>query len=562
MRDCDLIVLGSGAAGLTAALTAAKQGLKCTVLEIADQIGGTSARSSGTVWVPGNHHMGQDAAADIVAARLYLQSLTGQRANRMPEVFLAEAPRMLRFLETDSGIAFRPYPDAPDYRQDMPGAAAGWRPLEPAPFDGRRLGKDFARLAAPLPELMLFGGMMVTRAEAQNLLGGQGPVAAARLGCRLIARYARDRLLYGRGTRLVMGNALIGALLHAAREAGVVLSTGVTVHELIMVSDRIEGVVIMGPEGPTNLVAKRGVVLAGGGFPAGPDWCARELPAPVARHTPASPGCTGSTLDLALASGAALGPSGRDNALWFPSSIGPRRNETEFVYPHIVLDRAKPGSLVVDGTGQRFQNEAVSYHEFVRGMYRALDEGRPAIPCWLICDHRFIRHYGLGAVRPMAIGLKRAVRSGYVRRADSLAELAHAIDVPAAALVETVARMNGFGAQGMDEDFGRGNSIYDRAGGDPGHGPNPCLGVIERPPFYAVGLHPTPLGTSRGLMADEHARVLDADGRPISGLYVAGNDMQSVFAGEYPGAGAQLAQGMTFGWLAGGHAAGIEGGRE
>ncbi|HEY9539164.1 MAG TPA: FAD-binding protein, partial [Kiloniellaceae bacterium] len=285
-------------------------------------------------------------------------------------------------------------------------------------------------------------------------------------------------------------------------------------------------------------------------------WRARELPAPVAEHTPAFAGCDGSTLELALAAGAALGPEGLDNALWFPSSVVARQDGSTAVWPHIVLDRAKPGLIAVDQAGRRFVNEAVSYHEFVRAMYRAHADA-PAIPAWLVCDRAFIRRYGLGLIRPRTPSLRRHVASGYLREGESLAALARQIGVPAAALETTVQRFNGFAAAGCDGDFGKGGNLYDRGNGDPSVTPNPCLGPIAKPPFYAVAVLPTPLGTSRGLSADVHARVLDAQGAAIPGLYVCGNDMQSAFGGEYPGAGGQLGQAMTFGWIAARHAAGL-----
>lgn len=554
--EADLVVLGSGAGGLTAALVASLEGLRVLVLEHADAIGGTSARSSGTVWVPGNHYLGAEAASrDAKEAARYLDSLVGERGDpAMRQAFLATAPQMIRDLDARAGLAFRPYMAAPDYRQDHPGAAKGGRPLEPLPFDGRTLGEDFARLAWPIRELMLFGGMMITRGEGAQLLRADRSLGAMALGARLVGRYLGDRLRFRRGTRLVLGNALVARLLKALLDRRVPVLTGVRTHRLMVSAGRICGVEAEIGGAAVAVKAARGVVLAGGGFPASAKWRAEYLPRPVAEHTPAAPGCDGSTIGLGLSVAAALGTSGIDNALWFPSSVGRRADGSTAVYPHIVLDRAKPGLIAVNGAGRRFINEAVSYHEFVRGMYRA-HRTTPTIPAWLICDRSSIRRYGLGLIRPRTPSLRKYVASGYLREAATVPGLAATIDVPSRALVDTVERYNGFAVTGIDEEFHKGENAYDRAGGDPEVRPNPCIGPIARPPFFAVPVLPTPLGTSLGLRADTQARVLDAGGRVIPGLYVCGNDMQSAFGGEYPGAGAQLGQAMTFGWIAACHAA-------
>jgi 3-oxosteroid 1-dehydrogenase len=556
LRAADLVVLGSGVAGLTAALTASLSGLQTLVLEHASKIGGTSARSSGTVWIPNNHYLrSRGVRDDGEQAAHYLSSLVAERGDAsMREAFLDNAPRMLADLEERADLGFRPYMTAPDYRQDQPGAAPGGRALEPLPFDGRLLGADFCRLAWPLPELMLFGRMMITRGEAADLLRADRSPRALWLGARLLGRYARDRLARERGTRLVLGNALVARLLKALQDRGVPVLTGARSQRLLDRGGRICGVEVTVEGNSRAIEARRGVVLAGGGFPASPAWRARHLPAPVAEHTPASPGCDGSTLELALAAGASLGPAGLDNALWFPSSLARRPDGSTAVYPHIVLDRAKPGLIAVNAAGRRFVDEAVSYHEFVRAMYRTHRE-TACIPAWLICDRDFIRRYGLGLVRPRTLRLRSYVDRGYLREAPMIAALARALSLPAEGLETTVARVNGFAQSGVDEDFGKGGNLYDRNNGDARVRPNPCLGPISRPPFYAVAVYPTPLGTSLGLRADTQARVCDASGEPIPGLYVCGNDMQSALGGEYPGAGAQLGQAMTFAWIAARHAA-------
>lgn len=554
----DVVVLGSGVAGLTAALSAAEAGLRPLVIEHADQVGGTSARSSGTVWIPGNHHLRDHGIIDDAArAEAYLSGLVGNAGEAaMWRAFLDRGPRMLADLEERAGLVFRPFMQAPDYRQDIEGAAAGGRALEPPAFDGRLLAQDFDRLAWPLPELMLFGGMMLTRAEAAQLLSAHRSPQALALAARLVSRYLADRLRHRRGTRLVLGNALVARLLKAVLDRNVPVLTGVESQSLVKQDGRVCAVAVRHGGGEAAVKASAGVILAGGGYPASQAWRARELPAPVADHTPAAPGADGSTIDLALAAGAALGPKGLDNALWFPSSIARRSDGSTAVYPHIVLDRSKPGLIAVGAAGERFVNEAVSYHEFVRAMYRA-PEAQSAIPTFLVCDRAFIRRYGLGLIRPRTPSLRKHVANGYLHEGGTIAELAGRAGIRPDALTATVERFNGFAKTGVDAEFGKGETIYDRSNGDPDVAPNPCIGPIATPPFYALRIVPTPLATSRGLRADTSARVLDEEGAPIPGLYVCGNDMHSAFGGEYPGAGAQLGPAMTFAWIAARHAAGI-----
>ena len=538
--EYDLVVLGSGASGMTAALVAAIEGARVLVVESTARIGGTSARSSGTLWIP---------QAGDAAAATYLDALVGDKAERgLRQAFLAAGPCLVAYLEKHAGFKFRRYTEHPDYRQELPGAASGVRPLEPPEFDGRLLGNAFGRVAWPIRELMLLGGMMVTRAEAARLLRAGRSFDGTLLGARLMSRYLADRLRYPRGTRLVLGNALVARLFKELLDRQVPVWCEALTERLI-VDAGVRGALVHRAGKPIKVRARRGVVLAGGGFPASAALRAKHFPQPVARHTAAAEGCAGDTLRLGQEAGGALGPSGEDNAFWFPGSVATRPDGTTAVYPHIVLDRAKPGLIAVGRSGRRFADEAASYHEFTRAMIRTGNN-----PAWLVCDRRFLWKYGLGMIRPMALRLGRYLACGYLRTATSPEALAGAIGVDPEGLLDSVRRHNEFARAGRDSDFAKGGNAYDRANGDPANGPNPCLGPIERAPFYAVSVEPTPLGTSLGLRTDEHARVLDAAARPIAGLYAVGNDMQSVMGGEYPGAGAQLGTGMTFGYLAALHA--------
>ena len=540
--EYDLVVLGSGASGLTAALVAAIEGARVLVLESTARVGGTSARSSGTLWIP---------QAGDAAAATYLDALVGDKADRsLRQAFLAAGHAMVAYLEGRAGFGFRMYTEHPDYRQELPGAATGMRPLEPPEFDGRLLGNEFERLGWPIRELMLFGGMMVTRGEAARLLRAGRSFDGTLLGARLVLRYLADRLRYPRGTRLVLGNALVARLFKELLDRRVPVWLEAATERLV-VGDGVRGAVVRRNGRSLRVQARSGVVLAGGGFPASAALRKKYLPKPVANCTPAYEGCLGETMRLGQEAGAALGPAGEDNSLWFPSSVAKRVDGTTAVYPHIVLDRAKPGLIAVGRSGRRFTDEAASYHEFTRSMIRTRNN-----PAWLVCDRRFVWKYGLGMIRPMTLRLGSHIASGYLRAAGSIEALARAIGVDPEGLLDAVRRHNEFARAGTDADFGKGGNAYDRANGDPAHTPNPCLGPIERAPFCAVRVEPTPLGTSLGLRTDVDARVCDAAGDPIPGLYAVGNDMQSVMGGEYPGAGAQLGPGMTFGYLAALHATG------
>jgi succinate dehydrogenase/fumarate reductase flavoprotein subunit len=555
-EEYELVVLGAGAGGMTAALVAAIEGMRTLLIERSSHVGGTTARSSGAVWIPDNPHQRRlGITQDGAAARAYLDALVDGRADpALREAFIAAGPEMLEYLEQHTDVRFHIYRQHPDYRQELPGAATGGRPLEPLPFDGRTLGKDFDRVGWPLQELMLFGGMMVTRGEAARLLRVGRSWDSVLLGARLTARYLADRMRYRRGTRLVLGNALAARLFKNLLDRRVAICFDGKTSRLVADAGGVCGLVVERDGAAVRVGARRGVVLAGGGFPANRALRERYLPKPVPEYTPAFEGCVGETLQLAQEVGAALGPENEDNALWFPSSIAKRKDGSTAVYPHIVLDRAKPGLIAVNAAGRRFVDEAVSYHEFTRAMYRS-HRTVPSIPAWLVCDRRFVWKYGLGMIRPLTPVLRPYIDSGYLQVGPSPEGLARKIGVDPSALAETVRKHNEYARTGVDADFGKGSNAYDLGNGDPTRQPNPCLGPIERPPFCAVAVVPTPLGTSLGLRTTAQGQVCDASGQPIAGLYACGNDMHSVMGGEYPGAGAQLGLAMTFGYLVARHAA-------
>lgn len=556
-HQVDLLVVGSGAGGLGAAVVGAQEGLDVLVLEKTEWLGGTTAYSAGTAWVPGHRHQ-EDAAADTAAAQNYLDALVGDRAQKeLREAYLVHGPEMIDYLER-VGVGFWHSATAVDYHPEIPGYGTG-RALEPHTFDGRRLGRNrFCRVRRPVPEFALFGGtLMVRRSEVNDLLtvfrgSARGIAAALRLG----GRWAADMLRYPRGTRLAMGNALTANLYHQLlRRGGDVWFTAQATELIADANGRVVGAVVSKRGRSVRIAARAGVVLAAGGFSASPELRARHLPAPTPQFTRAAEGATGDSITLAHMVGGAIGESSGDKALWFPSSIGRRRNGSTAVFPHI-WDRAKPRIIAVNAAGRRFVDESVSYHRFVRAMYEA-HASVPTIPAWLVTDSRALAAYGLGMIHPHTPRpfLKRHIRSGYMRTGRSIRELAAAIEVDPDALARTVADSNRYARSGVDEEFGKGRHPYGHQYGDPAHTPNVNLGPIERAPYYAIAVVPTPLATSLGLRTSPEARVLDEHGKPVLGLYACGNDANSPMASEYPGAGCQIGAALTFGYLAARHAA-------
>jgi succinate dehydrogenase/fumarate reductase flavoprotein subunit len=555
-EEVDLVVLGAGAGGMVAALVGALRGMSVLVIEASALVGGTMATSAGTLWLPGTRHSERAGVPDsVAAARRYLAAeLPGAADDPVREAFLTTADEAVAFLEERSEVRFAAAPRHPDYHPGQPGAAPSGRALVALPFDGRRLGADFALLRPPRREFMVLGGMMVGKDDIPPLLRPFASVAAFRHVAGLVLRQALDRLSYPRGTRLVMGNALAARLLHALRQAGVVLRTGTRVAEILRDGEAVTGVATEAGGARRRVRARCGVVVATGGYSGSAAWRARlfgSLPIP---HSVANPGNAGGGLDLALAAGAALDERHASPAFWMPASVLERPDGTRAIFPHIILDRAKPGLIAVNAAGRRFVNEAESYHDFVLGMLRA-PSGVPAVPAWLVCDRRFLRDYGMGMVHPGRRDLRRFLAAGYLRQGATPAALAMAIGVDPAGLEASLAQHNRDAVTGLDTAFGKGSTALNRHNGDPAHGPNPCLRPIDAAPFYAMAVWPADLATSIGLRADADARVLDVAGQAIPGLYACGNDMASVMRGAYPGPGVTLGPALVFGYRAASHAA-------
>jgi len=543
----DVVVIGAGAAGMSAALFAAIRGARTLLVEKTEFVGGTSAFSAGSLWIPNTRHA-SGAADNTGNVERYLQQIVGNRADAsLRASFLKAGPEAAEILERDTDVKLRAYARHPDYRSELDGAVMAGRALEPLPFDGRLLGDAFRLIRPPLPEFTLLGGMMVDRTDIGHLLKSTTSAKSLAHSAKLLARHARDRLSHGRGTRLVMGNALVGRLLYSLIRRNVDILTGATLQKILRETDGpVTGVVLTSGGISREVAISDRLILAGGGFNRHAER--RAALGTNEDWSSVAPGSTGDAQDRAIEIGARLSDRDLSAAFWAPASIRRRADGSNAVFPHFVLDRGKPGTLVVDSTGRRFVNEAISYHQFALEM---LANPGTAIPAFLIADAVALRKYGLGMVRPGGWGTKAALADGYLVSGETIEQLAQRLNIDTANLRATIDRMNDHARTGRDDEFGRGSTVYQNHNGDAAAGhANPNLGPIATAPFYALRLYPSDIGTSAGLVTDDAARVLDAANRPIARLYACGNDMQSVMGGTYPGPGITLGPAVAFAYLA------------
>jgi succinate dehydrogenase/fumarate reductase flavoprotein subunit len=536
---------------MTAALVAALEGLDVILCEKSDAVGGTTATSAGTVWIPGNRQ-GQLAGTpdSVEAARTYLRALLGEHAaDARLDAFLRAGPIVLDYLEQNTSVRFAAPPVHPDYK-NLPGAAIGGRALGTVPFDGRTLGDDFDRIRPPRREFMVLRGMMVGKMDIPALLAPFGSWTNFRHVFGLLARHARDRLRYRRGTRLIMGNALVARLFDSIRRSGVDLRYETVLSELICNGDAVVGAVVSSLSGSLAVRARKGVVLATGGIGWSRELRVRLFPVAAQQFSLMTSSNTGDGILAAERINAVIERDLESPALWMPSSVMSQADGHISVFPHIMLDRAKPGLLAVNKSGRRFVNEANSYHDFVEAMLHSNVSASSGPPAFLICDHAFIRDFGIGLVHPGTRNLSRFLNSKYLMQGETIETLAKTIGVEGDQLALTVERYNCFAESGVDEDFGRGSSELNRFNGDPRAKPNPCLRRIGPGPYYAVAVWPSDLASSAGLRTDAVARVLSRDGKIIPGLYAVGSDSASIFRGTYPGPGTMIGPAIVFAWCA------------
>ncbi|MAW87988.1 MAG: FAD-binding dehydrogenase [Phyllobacteriaceae bacterium] len=556
--ECDVLVAGSGAGGLAAAVAAAFHGLSVVVAEKEPVFGGTTAWSGGWLWIPRNPLARRAGIEEDPEEPLaYLKCELGNRVAdpRIP-AYLANGPDMVAFFEQNTAVQWIDGNRIPDFH-DTPGSRQGGRSVCARPFDGRALGQDIARLKPPLDLVSLAGMGIAAGADMNHFFNATRSARSALHVAGRLARHARDRALHGRAMQLVNGNALVARLMKSALDLGVTLMENAPITALRHDGDRVCGATL---GSGVEIVARRGVVLATGGFPHDRGRIARlfdHAPDGTGHFSAAPRSNTGDGIRLGETAGARITGDEAAAGAWCPVSLVPRSDGGFAHFPHLV-DRAKPGFIAVTPDGRRFVNEAGSYHDFMTALFAATP-GAAKPECWLICDHRAQRRFGIGWAKPFPFPLRPYQACGYLKSGRTLEALAAPCGLPAGALAETVARFNAHAKAGDDPDFGRGRSPYNRVQGDSAHGPNPSLGALEEGPFHAVRLVPGSLGTFAGMATDAEARVLDVTGAPIPGLYAAGNDMASIFGGHYPSGGITLGPAMTFGYIAARHMAGLAG---
>ncbi|MGA7777522.1 MAG: FAD-binding protein [Paraburkholderia sp.] len=544
-REVDVIIMGAGAAGMTAAIVSHNEGLVPLVLEKTDQVGGTSAWSVGMMWFVDSSPMQAAGFQDSSdKARKYFAGTVGTSVDRsLQEAYITEGRTALDYMLRNSALEVVAV-DYPDYHPELEGGMFG-RAHAPLEFDARKLGPHFKDLRAPLAAFAPFGGMMLDLVDLLHFLSFTKSTRSFFHVMKRFLRYGVDRLSYHRGTRLVGGNALIARLYKTILDRQIPVWLQSSAAKLIVEDGAVIGAEVLRDGRTLRIRARRGVVISTGGYPGSQEMRQEHSRKPTVDLTLGLPGNIGEGIRLGLSAGGRLDHNSEDTGFYVPMSVLSNEKGEKVLWAHFMLDRPKPGFIAVGKDGKRFTNEAASYHAFTLGMFEA-----GAIPAYLVADATAVKRYGIGVILPGSRSLRRYEKSGYLYSGRTLAELAGKIGVDASGLERSVTRNNQFATTGVDTDFGKGSSAYNIYKGDPTHAPNPCLGPIERGPFYAVKLMPGDFGTSRGLVSGSHGEVLDQENRPIRGLYACGNDMNSPVGGQYIGAGITLGPALTFGYLA------------
>ncbi len=552
-ESVDLLIVGSGAAAMAAAVRAHDLGLRALIVEKSDVYGGSSAMSGGVCWVGNNRHMKKYGIADSDEEVLtYLEAITKGEASRAHLVtYRDESKRMIDYLADKTHLRFDALDLYTDYYPEAPGGKMGGRSMEPEPFDGRLLGDELARLRSPATSALILGKFMITARLAKRMiiLDFSAMLTMAWLLFLYVLRAPRRRSTRGRDPYLTNGNALMGRLRLSLLDRKVPLWLSAPMRELIVDGDRVTGAVVERDGKLVRVAAARGVLLAAGGFER--DQALRDEygPRPASTEwTAGSPANTGDGVRAGLALGASVALM--DEAWWTPTTQYPGV-KSGWV---LVVEKSLPGGVFINQLGERFTNEAAPYVDVVVAMYADQKKTGASVPGWMVFDGRYRRNYIAGPVGPGKVmsdaSLGKKLRTQFLVKAPTIEELADKIGVPGDRLKATVERFNGFARRGKDDDFGRGESASDRYYGDDRVKPNPCLAPLDQAPYYAIKLFPGDLGTKGGLVTDTRGRVLRGDGSVIAGLYAAGNTSASIMGRTYPGAGGTIGPAMCFGFLA------------
>lgn len=559
--SCDLVVVGSGAGGLSTAVTAKKNGLDVIVIEKDEVFGGTTAFSGGVLWIPGNHHGRQQNPQDSRdAAEEYIRNETGSFFDaEAVNAFLEKGPEMVEFFERETAVKFVPtlYPD---YHPTLGGGVDIGRSILAAPFDIRQLGKDIKRMRPPL-KTITFMGMMFnsSNADLKHFFNATKSLTSFLYVCKRLAGHMKELLLYRRGVNVTGGNALAARLAKSALDLNIPIHTSAPAQALIQRDGCVVGVQTTINGRCVEIEARKGVVLAAGGFSHDVKRIAETYPhlrRGGEHHSPVPDSNTGDALAMVENIGVPVSCDFKNTSAWMPTSLVPNGDGTFGKFPHL-LDRYKPGVIGINPMGKRFCNESESYHDVGAAMIETC-ANRKDTYMWLICDQTCLSKYGLGYVKPSPMPIGSFLRNGYLKRGKTLKELAAVIGVDPYQLSKTVQEYNEGAVVGEDRQFGRGTTAFNRYLADPENKPNPCVAPVQKGPFYAVKVFMGDLGTFDGIKTDVYGQVLSADGGKVEGLYAVGNDRRSIMGGNYPGAGITLGPIMTFGYITARRVAGID----
>lgn len=539
----DVVVVGAGGAGMTAALAAARQGLDTILIEKSAYFGGSTARSGGGVWIPGNYAIkaaGEVDPGDAEASKLYLQSIVGDKVPAIRrETYLERGPEVMDFIKANTPLRFDWVPEYADYLPEAPGGRPRGRTVEPLPINARFLGAELDRLHPPYGKAP--ANLIIRQRDYRKISLGmrtiKGPLVLLRATLMRLLSLLLGRKMYA------MGNAIAIGLRKGLVDAGVPISYETELTDLVIENGRVVGVKVTKDGQSQEIRATKGVIIGSGGFEKNLEMREKYQPQPTSIDwTTGAPTNQGGGILAGITAGADIDLM--DDSWWGPTI--PLPNGPWFC----LAERNLPGSIIVNAAGKRYMNEALPYVEATHEIYKGEATGVTHVPSWMIIDQRYRNRYlfaGLGPRQPFP---GRWLKEGVIKKSSTIAGLAEAIGVPAEDLTATIERFNGFATTGVDEDFHRGESAYDKYYSDHTVKPNPSLHTIDQGPFYAVKIVPGDLGTKGGLVTDERARVLRADGSVIEGLYAAGNASSAVMGNTYAGPGATIGPAITFGYLA------------